>query len=225
MNVQKFLECVEKNRQRVNAYKLGHDGSDGLCDCIGLAIGALRLGGERWTGTHGSNYATRNEMRTMERIRSAGDLKKGELVYKAYEKGETGWALPPAYAKDPDQRDYYHVGVVTGTDPLVITHCTGVQGGIKVDKALGKWKYHGYLKKVVDDVEPEQIPEGKARVTASAVAIRKGPGTDCGVLIRAPKGALVDVAEDPEDWVRVTYQGKTGYMMKQYTEIGGQGRG
>lgn len=51
-----FLAAVQDNAARVQAYEHGHDGSDGLCDCVGLIIGALRLAGIKYSGTHGSNY-------------------------------------------------------------------------------------------------------------------------------------------------------------------------
>ena len=35
--------------------------------------------------------------------------------------GQAGYALPERYKKGPDQRDYYHVGVVTAVEPLEIT--------------------------------------------------------------------------------------------------------
>ena len=60
MTNEQFLEGIQKNIARVREYKLGMDGSGGQCDCIGLIIGAVRLMGGEWKGTHGSNYAARN---------------------------------------------------------------------------------------------------------------------------------------------------------------------
>ncbi len=41
--VKQFLACVQENAERIHAYELGYDGSDGKSDCIGLIIGALAL--------------------------------------------------------------------------------------------------------------------------------------------------------------------------------------
>ena len=60
--VERFLQCVQENADRIHGYELGHDGSDGKSDCIGLIIGALELAGFRWPGTHGSNWAARYAM-------------------------------------------------------------------------------------------------------------------------------------------------------------------
>lgn len=157
-----FMECLFQNIDRTTQYVSGKDGTGGKCDCIGLIIGAIRLAGGSWTGTHGSNYAVRNEMRWMESIGSASDLAYGDIVYKAYAPGHSSWNLPSSYKYSDDQNDYYHVGVVTQVNPLRITHCTTVAGGIKVDTSLGAWKYRGLLKKVdytsTEEPEPD-VPD------------------------------------------------------------------
>lgn len=146
MILEAFIAQVEAIAQASPVYRLGGDGSDGTCDCIGLVIGAIRQAGGAWMGTHGSNYAARYEMRELLPVTDAGELCLGDVVYKARTPGQAGYALPERYKNDPDQRDYYHVGVVTATSPLEITHCTGP--GIVRDTKLGKWVYRGRLKKV-----------------------------------------------------------------------------
>lgn len=140
-----FMTAIFENIARVKEYQLGCDGTDGECDCIGLIIGAVRLMGETWTGTHGSNYAARYHMAGFGPVTSAGALAVGNIVFKARRPVEAKYALPARYSNHPDQNDYYHVGVVTSIDPLEITHCTGVPGGIKRDTTLGAWKYYGEL--------------------------------------------------------------------------------
>lgn len=140
-----FIGAVLENAGRITKYKLGGDGSDGGCDCIGLIIGAVRLMGKTWGGIHGSNYAARYKTVNMAKLTSADQLKAGNLVYKTYIKSDSGYNLPSRYSKDADKKDYYHVGVVTSIDPLVITHCTNTAGGIKRDNTIGKWSYFGEL--------------------------------------------------------------------------------
>ena len=136
-------------------YKSGGDGRAGECDCIGLIIGAIRRAGGEWRGTHGSNYAARNEMQSLE---SSPRLEIGMAMYKYYAPGEAGWNLPAAYANHPDQNDYYHVGTVLSVSPLKIAHCTSWSGGngIKIDTVIGKWRKGGRLKKVDYAAEPAQ---------------------------------------------------------------------
>lgn len=43
-----WLSKVDEIAAEGPSYKLGHDGSDGSCDCIGLIIGAIRRAGGTW---------------------------------------------------------------------------------------------------------------------------------------------------------------------------------
>ena len=221
---ERFLEKVEEIAQSNPSYKEGRDGSDGTCDCIGLIIGAIRRAGGAWNGIHGSNYSARYEMRELLPVMDAGELNLGDAVYKARMPGEVGYALPERYKNDPDQRDYYHVGVVTAVEPLEITHCTGP--GIVRDTKLGRWTYRGRLEKVdYDGTEVVETMVQTATVVAdsgSKVKMRSKPSTSDGLYWEVPVGALVQVAVVSGEWAKVRYQGRTGYMMVEYLEMDAQ---
>lgn len=218
MTNEQFLEGIQRNVDRIREYKLGMDGRGGQCDCIGLIIGAIRMMGEKWTGTHGSNYAARYEMRNLGEIITAAMLSVGDIVYKAKTPGQSGYALPATYDGHPDRRDYYHVGVVTSVNPLEITHCTSVSGGIKVDKSLGQWQYNGQLKKVQDGVKMSD--ERSYKVIGGGLRMRSGPDTTYPVVLMIPDGSTVKAAEiaGNSDWVYCKYGGRSGYCMAQYLE-------
>ena len=222
---ERFLEKVEEIAQSNPSYKEGRDGSDGTCDCIGLIIGAIRRAGGAWNGIHGSNYAARYEMRELLPVMDAGELNLGEVVYKARMPGKVGYALPERYKNDPDQLDYYHVGVVTATSPLEITHCTGP--GIVRDTKLGRWTYRGRLEKVdYDGTEVVETMVQTATVVAdsgSKVKMRSKPSTSDGLYWEVPVGATVQVAENTGGWAKVRYGDRTGYMMVEYLEMDVQG--
>lgn len=228
ITLTEFLNCLEENVSRITHYESAGDGSGGGCDCIGLIIGALRLAGFKWPGTHGSNWAARNAMDGLEHIADPGKLFLGEIVFKAHEPGEKGYDLPGAYKNSPDQRDYYHVGVVTGTAPLVITHCTSVPGGIQRDNRLGAWKWGGKLKYVDyqgGDANMEE-PLYRATVTAESgktVRMRTGPSTNAWVEEEVPIGTEVEVLDVLNGWCKIRLEnGKTGYMMGKFLrELGG----
>lgn len=216
---ERFLEKVEEIAATDIVYQEGKDGSNGACDCIGLIIGAIRRAGGSWTGIHGSNYAARYEMRELLPVMDAGELNLGDAVYKARMPGEEGYALPERYKNDPDQRDYYHVGVVTAVEPLEITHCTGP--GIVRDTKLGKWTYRGRLEKVNYDGTSQEV--GTMVQTATVVAdsgskvkMRSKPSTSDGLYWEVPVGALVQVAEVSGEWAKVRYGDRTGYMMAKF---------
>lgn len=217
----KFLEKVQEIAASKPSYELGQDGSDGTCDCIGLIIGATRRAGGSWTGIHGSNYAARYEMRELLPATDAGELNPGDVVYKARTPGQAGYALPERYKNDPDQRDYYHVGVVTATSPLEITHCTSP--GVVRDTKLGKWTYRGRLKKVdYDGTEGMDTMVQTATVVAdsgSKVKMRSKPSTSSGLYWDVPVGAVVQVTSLDGAWAKVRYSDRTGYMMTQFLSI------
>ena len=221
---ERFLEKVEEIAQSNPSYKEGRDGSDGTCDCIGLIIGAIRRAGGAWNGIHGSNNAARYEMRELLPVMDAGELNLGDAVYKARMPGEVGYALPERYKNDPDQRDYYHVGVVTAVEPLEITHCTGP--GIVRDTKLGRWTYRGRLEKVdYDGTEVVETMVQTATVVADSgddVKMRSTPSQTDGLYWKVPVGDKVQVAYVEGEWAKVRHQGRTGYMMVEYLEMDAQ---
>lgn len=219
-----FLSKVREIAASKPFYEEGKDGSNGSCDCIGLIIGAIRRAGGSWTGTHGSNYAARYEMRELIPVIDAEDLNIGDVVYKAKTPGEVGYALPSRYKNDPDNRDYYHIGVVTAVEPLEITHCTGP--GIVRDTKLGKWTYRGRLEKVdYDGTEVVETMVQTATVVAdsgSTVKMRSKPSASDGLYWEVPVGAEVQVAEITGGWAKVRYGDRTGYMMAAFLDMDGQ---
>ena len=213
MTVDVFLRGVQQNAARIREYKLGMDGSGGQCDCIGLIIGAIRLMGGKWQGTHGSNWAARNAVKSLKNIASAKELQPGHLVFKVHQPGEADYALPAFYRQHPDQKDYYHVGVVTAVDPLEITHCTSVPGGIRRENVLGKWQYAGEYLGMADEEKMRPY-----RVTGGKLKLRKGPGTSYAVMDHLPDGTQVKAmpVAGNDAWMQVNCDGITGYSMARY---------
>ena len=225
VHMEAWLNKVDEIAAERPSYKLGHDGSDGTCDCIGLIIGAIRRAGGEWNGTHGSNWAARNAMDTLHAVTDPGDLHVGQVVFKAANPGQSGYNLPDRYNGDADTRDYYHVGVVRSVSPLDIVHCTGP--GIVHDRKLGKWNYRGWLKKV-DQKEGNGNTMATETRTAtvyasqgSTVNMRKTKGGE--LLDRVPVGAKVAIQEEAGEWAKIAYGDKVGWMMKKFLlENGGQ---
>lgn len=217
MNTNDFVQAVKALAAKVTRYETGGSGANGACDCIGLVIGAVRALGGKWTGLHGSNYAARSEMQSLELLVTAAQLQVGELVYKSRVPGETGYALPARYSTGGDLRDYYHVGVVTSVNPLEITHCTTVSGGIKRDSTLGTWKHHGYLNGI--ETKEDTAMAETYRATARKLAIRQLASVSSKEVTRIDKGTLVTVTgEETNGFLPVTYGGLRGYIMAKYLE-------
>ena len=219
VTMKSFLRGVDAIAEEKPTYQLGHDGTDGKCDCIGLIIGAIRRAGGEWTGTHGSNWTARNAMDTLHAVTDPDDLHVGQAVFKAAEPGQSGYNLPDRYKGDADTRDYYHVGVVRFVSPLEIVHCTGP--GIVRDRKLGKWNYAGWLRMVSrGNDEGEATGMQTAVVIAesgSTVNLRKTPH---GALEdRVPVGSTAQVLDTMDGWARITVSGKTGWMDLKYLRM------
>ena len=214
-----FLGNIQKIVDAHPSYELGQDGSRGSCDCIGLIIGAVRRSGEKWPGTHGSNWTARNRMTT---FHSPAPLELGGIVYKAHEPGAIANDLPDAYKGHPDQRDYYHVGVITSVSPLRITHCTGgTTNGIKIDTKIGAWRYGGRLDGLDYESKEETPPMDllTAIVTAESgksVRMRASPSLQAITRANVPLGSTVEVLQKDTDWWEIRYGSIQGWMLAQF---------
>ena len=230
-----FLRSVQEIKAEAPTYRLGGDGSDGTCDCIGLIIGAIRRAGGRWTGTHGSNYAARFAVGGMVRNVSAADLELGWIVFKARGPMDAGYDLPDKYrvggaSYTGDVMDYYHVGVVASIEPLNITHCTesGSVNGVTVDTKQGDWRYAA-LCTMVDYSDSDgggvDMEERRAVVVSedgNPVKLRSTPSTDKPYLAKVPVGTAVEVMQDAQGWAQVRLpDGKVGYMMTKFLAFEG----
>lgn len=210
------------------------DGSDGYCDCIGLVIGAIRRCGLRWTGIHGCNWAARKEAVNFRPIKSVSDLELGDVVLKGRAPGAKGYALPARYKQgnqyyNGDLTDYYHAGVVTSLNPFNITH---MSSKIMVDTKLGKWNYAMRVKPLVNagaysnDETPTiiNVPSSgtQAKVTApsgSTVNMRRTPQLSGALIMRVPIDTIVNIIQPGEEWCKISYGSKTGYMMAKFLEV------
>lgn len=187
-----------------------------VTDCSGLFYWAFKeLGGYMY---HGSN--------TMwdKYCVSQGKLSKGKRT--------DGKELKPGTAvfvlKGTSDRS--HVGLYIGNG--IVIEASGTQAGViqtKIDNS--KWAEWGELKGVDYDssssstVDPtpapvdNTTPAGKsALVIGTRLALRSAPSTSASIITRVNTGERVQLLDDTE-WVKVKYQGKTGYMMAKYLSI------
>ncbi len=227
--LEKALQLFNSNPKR----REPGDGSDGYCDCIGYLIGSLRRTGLKWTGIHGSNWAARKESINLHPVKSIDDLEVGDMVLKGCQPGTSGYALPARYKKggayyNGDLTDYYHAGLVYSKNPFQIRH---MSSKMTIDTKIGKWNYAARLRPLVnagaykEEVAPTPvIPSSgtQAKVTAPSggtVNMRRTPSLRGALIMRIKLGEIVDIIEPGEDWCKIKYGSKTGYMMAQFLEI------
>lgn len=226
--LDKALQLFNSNPKR----REPGDGSDGYCDCIGYLIGSLRRTGLKWTGIHGSNWAARKEAINLHPVKSINDLEVGDMVLKAVGPGKSGYALPSRYKKGGayytgDLNDYYHAGLVYSKTPFQIRH---MSSKMTIDTKLGKWNYAARLKPLVnagayaEETSNTAIPSSgtQAKVVAQSggtVNMRKTPRLTGALITRVPLGSVVNILDPGEEWCKIKYGNKTGYMMAKFLEI------
>lgn len=220
--VSLFLSMVEQIAAERPAYKLGHDGSDGLCDCIGLVRGALKRAGANPTNMRGTNEAARKSIVNLHKIERVADLKLGQVVLKVRDMDDPDYRLPDKYreggsAYNGDLTNYTHIGVVTQASPLRITHMTSPTA--QHDTKLGKWCYAGDLPWVVPDTE-----SGGKRMKATITSKNGGPvrlrtEPDGKVITKLPVGTDVEVLTAGPKWSVIQYAGGTGYIMTEFLNV------
>ena len=174
-----------------------------VADCSGLFWWAFKeLGGYMY---HGSNtmwdkYCT-----------SKGKLKNGKRT--------DGQELKPGtavFVYDEKTGKRSHVGLFVGNGDVIESAGTK-QGVIKGKVSNSKWEEWGELKGCNYDGGDVPVPEGYAIVTGKRVALRQDPSTKANIIMRINTGEQVKIEEPPaSQWEYVSYQGKEGYMMKEF---------
>lgn len=227
----KFVNKCEDIVVAKPVYKNGAS-STSECDCIGMVKYGLRQNGINFS-TSGTNYSFRHHVDNIRSIHSASDLKFGDVVFKAYEPGQSGWNLPAKYQQggseyNGDLNDYYHIGVVKSVNPLEIIHMTSPTA--KRDTKIGTWVYAASLKSqyVEDAPSPEPpgpgpTPEPGQQATVYAengkpVKLRAKPSTNCGLYDELPVGTVVDVVSVRSDgWTCANYKNRhEWYIMTSF---------
>lgn len=226
-----FLREVGSIAYERPTYRIRGRGADGTCDCVGLIMGSMYRNGHAKYPLHSSNYFARYETEDLEKINSDTTLEPGMVVYKAREdKGQLDerYRKGGAHHKD-DPLDYYHVGVVTQSDPLEITECTegGGVNGIDYDRSIKGWTHCGWVKGLTRSYEEGESDMAGYMATVTAangqpVKVRSSPNTksEANVLTKLPVGTVVDVLEEGESdgvlWATVTSGPLRGYMMSKF---------
>lgn len=181
-----------------------------VTDCSGLFYWAFKeLGGYMY---HGSNTMWNKYC-----------INKGKLVSG---RRADGLELKPGTAvfvlKNGSDRS--HVGLYIGNGTVI--EASGTQVGVIITQITNKkWAEWGELKGVdynntstsTPVKEEESVVMKNATVNATRVALRSGPSTKSTILLRVDKGETVQIEE--EEWAKVSYKGKEGYMMTKFLDF------
>lgn len=121
-------------------------------DCIGFVKLCAKEAGQSISSS-GTNYTWRYGL-SDKGDTSSYNIQIGDVVFRYYNPGDPYYSLPSKYAKDPDQRDVHHIGIVTNVSDGKYTVCdsrSSIKNGQKEvfssKKALtAKWTLVGTLK-------------------------------------------------------------------------------
>ena len=159
------------------------------------------------------------------------EASSGVQYFKRRNSKWTHWAVPKcvdSYQPAPIPEGY---AVVTGTrvalrkDPSTKAEIiTRIETGskVKLEPAPKEWDYVSFGSKTGWMMRAYIREEGEfATVTGKRVALRKEPSTKATIITRINTGEKVKLeAEPPLEWDYVSYNGKAGWMMKEFLKEG-----
>ena len=222
--VEKYIDGILAIYEEKPGYKEGHDGSDGLCDCIGMCRGGLkRAGAGEVDGMRGTNYAARYTILDLAPL-DKDKLRLGDVVLKTRPPDDSSMPLPDRYRPggadyNGDENNYTHIGTVTSLNPFRITHMTSPTA--KQDSSAKGWGYMGRLPWVTEGgpaPEPDPEPE-TATVYAEngqPVKMRAKPSLSCNLYWEIPCGTLIQVDSQGETWSQITAKFRNGWMLSRF---------
>ena len=224
---KEFAQEVEALALTVTGYQEGKSGQNGLCDCIGLIMGAMARLGRGSYPIHSTNYFARYQTDNLAPLIMSSQLRLGDIVYRATDDTAdlNERYQPGGRYYTGDMMDYYHVGVVTAVNPLEITHCTvnKTANGIVRDQNIKNWDWRGMVRGVDygNETDQEEKPVGLKAIVISPdrnpVKLRPNPGTNKPYIAKVPHGTTVTINEGTAEWSQVALpDGKIGYMMTQF---------
>lgn len=184
-----------------------------VLDCSGFFVWAYKKFGV--SIAHGSNSIYKSY------CSAKGTLKNGKRT-------DGKPLLPGTAVFTGTESAHGHIGLYIGNGYVI--EAKGTQAGVvKSSVTEARWTYWGELSAVnytgIPQPEPEPAPApapaaGTAIVTGKNLALREGPSTSAKVILRIPTGKTVRLESLPGDWDYVSYNGKNGFVMKQFIQKG-----
>ena len=114
-----------------------------------------------------------------------------------------------------------HTGIYIGNGNYI--HAAGSKSGVRMDKMSGsRWTHWGIPKNFYPDVPIKEVCSTypcQAKVAGASsgrVNLRTGPDKNKDIIMKINNGEIVTVLSYENGWYKLTYSGKTGYMMAEY---------
>lgn len=200
-------------------YKLGGRSQSGI-DCSGAFVRAYQQQGQ--SIYHGSNRIIRAHCTGAFTIERESQLEVGMAIFKQradLSKMKAEYKPGGRYYNEALPNDYYHIGLVTGVNPLSIVNATTPVA--RRETRLSNWTVAAYLIGA-DYGSPPPEEARQATVVAqkgSTVNLRSGASLGSAIVKRVPLGEAVTVTRDMGQWCAITHQGSSGYMMTEFLKF------
>ena len=68
---------------------------------------------------------------------------------------------------------------------------------------------------------PTETKTGTVKISSNTLNVRKGPGTGYARIGSLSNGAAVTILGEESGWYKISYNGGTGYVSKEYIQVGG----
>ena len=118
--------------------------------------------------------------------------------------------------REDEKNKMGHVGIALGDGSAV--HAKGHDYGVVREgiAAYGRWTHWAIPAGLYGESIPEQEAKESYEVIGTRLALRACMTTASAVLARIDSGKIVQGVPVSSDWVKVSYDGKTGYCMAEY---------
>ena len=221
ISVDSFIYGTNSIAKEKPTFKVGHDGSDGSCDSLGLIRGGLlRSGATKIKFMKEPNQFAR---KTAVNLQKRGFVKRGQVLLKAKDINDSATPLPSKYCEGGveftgDLTNYVDVALVIKDKPVEIMYMS--KDGIVKTKDLTEWNYvcdlpyvlYGGIKKMInsaivhsDNNSPIKMYE-ESSFSSKEIAV-------------IPNDMMIILNDSNKTWANISYGDKTGYVLAKFIKV------
>lgn len=215
------LEAIFKKMWKEDWEYIWGSHKEGTVDCSGSFVYAFAQYNIKYP--NGSNAIARQY--TIGGMKPVSEAKPGMAAFKIRKPGEQYYDLPAKYkpggsSYNGDVADYYHIGLVD-YDTNYVLNAQGTKNDFERNR-INSWDFVAYLKYV--DYETKYQPHDEVSpmtyyVKGGTLNLRAAASTSSLRLAQIPEGTAVKVLEQKlDDWWLIEYEGKSGYVKREYLE-------
>ena len=216
ITVKQLIDGLYNIRIEKPTYKVGHDGSDGSCDGIGLIRGALFRGGA--TRIKDMKEPNQFARKTALYLRKVDSVKDGDILLKTISADDNSMPLPSKYRVggidyNGDLNNYVDVAIVLHSSPIEIMQMT--KDGIKHTDSLDEWDYVCELPYILEEGE-KVMSSAMISTDGKSVKMYAKPSFSCNEFVDIPNESIILVNDRRTTWSNVSFGDKSGFVLTKF---------